>query len=84
MKSNWRLVLISLTLAFLLRCATTQDCSAFPVTSYERCTCIRDNGDEHRALQCNRELTKKMSERAAKECLSKCWGDNCVEKCNNL
>ena len=81
---DWKLVLISLPLALFLRCTIVQDCSTFPVASYKRCECIRDNGDDRRALRCNRELTKKMSERAVKECLSRCWEENCDEICNNL
>jgi len=84
MKSNWKLALFCFVLAFFFRCAATQDCSAFPVTSYKRCSCIAGNGDAQRARQCNREFTNKMLERAKRECLRKCWEDDCNEKCDNL
>ena len=84
MSDKFKLFLIAMVLAIIARCATVSDCSRFPASSSVRCACIEENGDFLRARRCNKKLITKMLEKKTKECLKRCFGDNCDELCKQL
>jgi len=74
-------VLFLLSLATCtVSCASVQDCSQFK--SYERCNCIKDNGDLPRYKECHKLASEKAREAMRKDCWRRCYDD--CKKCEEI